>query len=177
MNRRCLPEPPGVVVGSTPVLWGGGLASSSVSLCSGVSSVRRFGFISACCSGTPVACSAGISVVCCLGNPLACCSGTSSLPLDCSSTCVLREGACVLGEGATGASSSSDHSITMIFRVRVVWSPSSEMPPSLRGAVAAVFLFFWAGSSTAALLTLGEDSPSDQHPHLRTPKKRRRNFL
>ena len=146
MNRPCLPEPLGAAGWSTPVLGGGGLLSSKVSLCSacssGVSSARRSEFISVYCSGMPVACSAGISVVCCLG--------TSSFPLGCSSTRVLREGVCTLGGGATRFSLSSDHSITTDLRVRVVWSPPSKMPPGLRGAAAAVLLFFWDVSSVAA---------------------------
>ena len=84
-----------MAVGSTPVLSGGGLSSSTVGLCStccsGVSSTRDTGFTSACCSGTPIACSARIFV--------ACYSGTSSLPLGGSSTRVLREAICTLGGG------------------------------------------------------------------------------
>ena len=57
----------------------------------------------------------------------------------------------MLGGGATGISSSSDYSNTVVLRVRVVWSPPSEMPPGLKGAAATVFLFFYAGSSAAAL--------------------------
>ena len=53
--------------------------------------------------------------------------------------------------GATRISSSSDHSNTVVLRVRVVWSPPSEMPPGLRGAAVAVFLFFWASLSAAVL--------------------------
>ena len=147
MNRRCLPEPPGVAVGSTPMLWGGGLASSTVGLRSayrsGVSSARRSRFTSPCCSGTPVACPVGISA--------AWCPGTSTLSLDCSSMRVLRGGVCMFGGGATGFSSSSDHSSTAALRVRVVWSPPSERPPGLGGTATVVFLFFWAGSSTAPL--------------------------
>ena len=108
-NRRGLFEPPGAAVGSTPVLSGGGLSSSTIGLCSaccsGVSSTRNTGFTFACCSGTPVACFVGIFV--------ACCSGTSSLPLGCSSTHVLCEVVCTLGGGGTVSSSSSDHSITV----------------------------------------------------------------
>ena len=186
MNRRCLPKPPGVVVGSTPLSWGERLASSTVGLCSAycsrVFSIHRSGFTSACCSGTPVACSAGISIACCSGNPFAYCSGTSSLPLDCSSTRVLCEGICTLGGGATGSSSSSDHSITVAFHVRVVWSPPSEMLPGLWGAAVAVLLFFWAGSSAAVRFPrdfsyTGGDSPCDQHPCLWTPMRYRWNFL
>jgi len=126
-------------MGSTPVLWGGGLVSSTVGLlsacCSGASSARHSGSAGGCCSGTPIPCPVGISA--------ACCPGTSTLSLDCSSTRVLRGGVCMFGGGATGFSSSSDHSSTVALRVRVVWSPPSERPP--------VFLFFWAGSSAAAL--------------------------
>ena len=57
----------------------------------------------------------------------------------------------MLGGGNTGTSSSSDHLITAVLRVRVVWSPPSEMLPGLCGATVAVFLFFWAGSSVAGL--------------------------
>ena len=138
LNRRCPLEPLGTAVGSIPMLGGGGLVSSKVSLCSaccsGVSSARRSRFISVRYSGTPVARSAGISIVCC--------SGTSSSSLGCSSICVMREGVCMLGGGATRFSSSSDHSITAALQVRVVWSPPSEMPPGLRGAVVVVLLFF-----------------------------------
>ena len=90
-------------------------------------------------------------IACCVGTLLARCSGTSSPPFNCSSTRMLHGGASVLGGAATEFSSSSDHSNTAVLRVRVVWSPPSEMPPSLRGAAAVVFLFFWAGSSAAAL--------------------------
>ena len=124
--------------GSAPVLRCGGLLSSKVSLCSaccsGVSFACCFGFIFVYCSGMPVARSAGISVVCC--------SEISSFPLDCSSTCVIRECVCTLEGGTTGFSSSSDHSITVALRVRVVWSPPSEMLPGLRGEAVAFLLFF-----------------------------------
>jgi len=131
LNQRFALEPLGAIVGSTPVLWGGGPASSTVGLCS----ARRSRTSSACYSGAP----------------LACCSGTSSPLFACSSTHVLRRGVSVLDGGATGISLSSDHSNTMVLHVRVVWSPPSEMPPSLRGAAAAVFLLFWVGSSIVAL--------------------------
>ena len=39
----------------------------------------------------------------------ACSSGTPSPPFDCTSTRMLRDGSLVLGGGATGAPSSSDH--------------------------------------------------------------------
>ena len=52
---------------------------------------------------------------------------------------------------ATRISSSSDQSNTIVLRVRVVWSPPSEMPPGLRGAAVVVFPFFRASSSAAAL--------------------------
>ena len=178
MNRRCPLEPLGTAVGSIPMLGGGGLVSSKVSLCSAccsrVSSARRSGFISVYCLRAPVACSVGISVVYC--------SRTSSFLLDFSSTRVLCEGVYTLGGGATGSSSSSDHSITVALRVRVVWSPPSEMPPGFWGAVAAVFLFFWASSSAAACFPrdfsdIGGDSPCDLHPCLWSLMRCRRNFL
>ena len=146
LNRRCLPKPPDAAVGSTPVAWGGGLISYTVGLwsacCSRASSARRSGLASACCSGTLVSCCVGISLACCSGTSLVYGSGTSSPPLGWSRTCMLRGDSSVLGGGAAGASSSSDHSSTTLLRVRVVWSPPSEMPPSLRGAAAAIFLFF-----------------------------------
>ena len=80
-----------------------------------------------------------------------CYLGTPSPPFDCSSACVLRGGASVLGGGATETSSSSDHSDIAALRVRVVWSSPSEMLPGLRGTTPAVFLFFQASSSVAAL--------------------------
>ena len=57
----------------------------------------------------------------------------------------------MLGGGATGAPSSSDHSDIAALCVRVVRSLTSEMPPGLRGVAPVVFLFFQAGSSAAAL--------------------------
>ena len=57
----------------------------------------------------------------------------------------------MLGRGATGALSSSDHSDIAALCIRVVWSPPSEMPPALWGAAPIVFLFFWASSSATAL--------------------------
>ena len=146
LNRRCLPEPPDAVVGSTPVPWGGGLVSSTVGLCSaccsGASFARRSRFAFACCSGTPVSCYVGISLTCCSGTSLVCGLGTSSPPLGWSRARVLCGGSSVLDGGDTGASSLSDHSITTVLRVRVVWSPSSEMPTGLRGTTVTVFLFF-----------------------------------
>ena len=93
----------------------------------------------------------GAPVACCVGTPLARWSGTSLPLFDCSSTCMLRGGASVLGGGATGTLSSSDHSDTMALHVRVVWSPPSEMPPGLTGVALAVFLCFWASSSTTVI--------------------------
>ena len=155
LKCRCLPEPPDAAVGSTPVPWGGGLISSIVGLCSacrsGASSIRCSGFASACCSGTPVSCCAGISFVCCSRTSLVYGSGTSSPPLGWSHARVLCGGSSVLGGGADGASSSSNHSSTTLLRVRVVWSPPSEMLPGLRGVAVVVFLFFCAGSSAAGL--------------------------
>ena len=121
--------------------------------------VSTVGLSSARHSGAPLACYLGTSSACRSGAPLACCSrtfiarcwGISSPPIDCSSAHVLRGGAFVLGGGATGTSLSSDHSNTAVLHGRVVWSPPSEMPPGLRGAAPAVFLFFQAGSSVAAL--------------------------
>ena len=86
-----------------------------------------------------------------IGVSSACCSGTPSHPFDCTSTRVLRGGASVLGGGATGAPSSSDHSDIAALYVRVVWSPLSEMPPGLRRATPIVFLFLRTGSFVAAL--------------------------
>ena len=57
----------------------------------------------------------------------------------------------MLGGGATRTSSSSDHSNIAVLRIRVVWSLPSEMLPGLRGAAPAVFLFFQASLSAAAL--------------------------
>jgi hypothetical protein len=155
-------------VGSTPVLSGGGLSSSTVSLCSvccfGVSSTRNTGFTSAYCSGTPVACSTGIFV--------AYCSGTSLLPLGCSSTRVLCEAVCTLGGGGTISSSSSDHSITAALRERVVWSPPSDIPPSLRGAAARLSLPVSPGISP-----ITGDAACDQHLNLWILMRYRRNFL
>ena len=163
LNRRCLPEPPAMALGSTPVSWGEGPAVSAI----GLSSVHRSGAPLACCSGTssacrstaPVAYCSGTSSACHSGAPLACCSGTSiarcwgtsSPPINCSSTRVLRGGTFVLSGGATRTSSSSYHSNIAVLHVRVVWSPPSEMPPGLRGAAPTVFLFFRVSSSTAAL--------------------------
>ena len=156
MNRRCLPEPPGVAMGSTLMLCGGTLGSSSVNLCcacgpgsasvgcSGTAVVRSEGTSILRCAGISSTCCLGTPVACCVGTTLAHCSGTSSPLFDCTS-------ALVLGGGVTGISSSSDHSNTTVLCIRVVWSPPSEMPPSLRGAAATVFLFFRAGSSSAAL--------------------------
>ena len=127
--------------------WGGGPAVSTVDL----SSARRSEAPLACFLGTSSAYRSGAPLTYCLGTPIACCWGTSSPPIDCSSMRMLRGGAFVLGGGATRTSSSSDHSNTVFLRVRVVWSLPSEMPPGLRGAAPAVFLFFWAGSSAAAL--------------------------
>ena len=126
-------------MGSTSMLWGGGPVSSTVGLCS------------TCRSRTSSACCLGASIAYYVGTPLAHCSESFSPFFACSSMRVLRGGASVLGGGATKVLSSSDHSSTVVLRCRVVWSPPSEMPPSLRGAAAAVFLFFWAGSSAAAL--------------------------
>ena len=52
----------------------------------------------------------GLSSACCCSGTFAYGSGTSSPPYDCTSARVLRGGASVLGGGATGAMSSSDHS-------------------------------------------------------------------
>ena len=79
------------------------------------------------------------------------CSGTPSPPFDCTSMRVLRNDALVLEGGATGASSSFDHSDIAAFYIRVVRSPPSEMWLGLRGATSAVLLFFRAGSSFAAI--------------------------
>ena len=80
LNRRCLPEPPGAAMGSTLVLCGGILSSSSVDLgsacCSGALSACCSRSASAYCSGTSVARPAGISVICCVEIPSAHCSGT-----------------------------------------------------------------------------------------------------
>ena len=106
-----------------------------------------------------------IPLACCLGTPFACYSGTPSPPFDRSSTCVLHGGALVLEGGATGAPSSSDHSDIAALYVRVVWSPPSEMPPSLRGAAPTVFLFFRTGSSAAALFPRAfSDTRGTLHP-------------
>ena len=71
LNRRCLPEPPGAAVESTPKLYGGGLGSPLVdiySACrSGAISAYCSGFASICCSGTSVARSVGTLVVFCAG--------------------------------------------------------------------------------------------------------------
>ena len=86
-----------------------------------------------------------------VGLSSACFSGTPSPPFDCTSVRVLSGGASVLGAGATGAPSSSDHSDITTLYVRVVWSPPSEMLPSLRGTAPIIFLLFQASSSAAAL--------------------------
>ena len=96
--------------------------------------VSTVGLSSACRSRTLLACYSE--------TPFVCCSRTPSPSFDCSSERVLCGGASVLGEGATGAPSSSDHSDIAALRVQVVWSPPSEMPPGLLGATATVFLFF-----------------------------------
>ena len=154
LNRRCLPEPPGVAVESTPKLCEGGLSSSLVDVCSArrsrAVSACCSGFASVCCSGTSVARSigtpvdfcAGVSLTCCSGISLVSGSGISSPTLDRSHVRVLRGGSLMFGGGNTGTSSSSDHSITVVHRVRVVWSPPSEMLPGMWGVVVAVFLFF-----------------------------------
>jgi len=77
-----------------------------------------------------------------VGLSSACHSGTPFPPFDYTSVRVLCGGASVLGGGATGAPSSSDHSDITALCFRVVRSPPSEMPPSLRGATPAVLLFF-----------------------------------
>ena len=84
----------------------------------------------------------GTPLACWLGTPFAHCSGTVSPSFDCSSVCVLHEDTSVLDGGATGTSSSSDHSDIAVLCVRVVWLPPSEMPPSLWGIAPAIFLFF-----------------------------------
>ena len=99
------------------------------------------------------------------------CSGTPSPPSGCTSARVLRDDALVLRGGATGASSLSDHLDIAMLCIRVVRSSPNEMPPSLRGATSAVFLFFQAGLAFAALFPKLSpiprgDSPSDQHLHL-----------
>ena len=143
-----------MALGSTRMPWAEGLAAPAV----GLSSAYR--------SRTPFAC--------CSGTPFTCCLGTYSPPFDCTSVHVLCGGASVLRGGATRAPSSSDHSDITTLCVRVVWSPPSEMPPDLRGATPAVFLFLRAGSSVTALFpwtfsnTGGGDSPSDQRLCLRT---------
>ena len=78
----------------------------------------------------------------CSRTPVTCCLGTPSPSFDCSSKRVLHGGASVLGEGATGAPSSSEHSNITTLHVRVVWSPPIETLPSLRGSAPTVFLFF-----------------------------------
>ena len=102
-------------------------------------------------SETPIACYSGTPVARCSETPFACCSWTPSPPFGCSSVRELHGGALVLGGGATGAPSSSDHSDIAALCVRVVLSPPSEMLPGLRGTTPAIFLFFWAGSSAATL--------------------------
>ena len=107
------------------------------------------------------------------GTPFACCSGTPSSPFNYTSVRVLCGGALVLGGGATGAPSSSNHSDIAALYVRVVWSLSSEMLPGLWGATPAIFLFLWASSSVATLFprTFSDtwrDSPFDQHLRLWT---------
>ena len=88
-----------MALGSTPVPYDGGLVDSAI----------------------------GLSSACRSETPLACCSGTPSPPFDRSSVRVLHGGALVLGGGATGAPSSSDHSDIVALHVRVVSSPLSEM--------------------------------------------------
>ena len=72
----------------------------------------------------------------------------------CSSVRGLRGGLFMLEGGFMRISSSSDQSNTAVLRVRLVWSSSREIPPGLRGAVVAIFLFFWAGSSSTSLFPL-----------------------
>ena len=91
----------------------------------GLSSACRSEASLACCLGTPSACRSRTPLAYCSGTPFACCSGapiaycwgTSSPVLNCCSMRVLREGAFVLGGGATGTSSSLDHSNTAVLRV------------------------------------------------------------
>ena len=85
-----------------------------------------------------------------VGVFFACCSRTPSPPFDCTSVRVLHDDTLVLGGGATGASSSSDHSNIAALCVRAVRPPPNEMPTGLRGATFTVLLFFWAGSSFVA---------------------------
>ena len=92
LNRRCLSEAPGMALGSTRVPWAEGLIAHTI----GLSSAYRS------------------------GTPLACCSGTASSPFAYTSMRVLRGGASVLGGGATGAPSLSDHSDIAALYVRVV---------------------------------------------------------
>ena len=130
LNPRCLFEPPSAALGSIPMPWGGGLAVFAI----GLSSTRRF--------GTPLACCSGTFFACCIGTPIAYCSGTTSPPFNCFSMCVLCGGALVLGGGATDTSSSFDHSDITALCFRVVRSLPIKMPPGLRGATPAIFLFF-----------------------------------
>ena len=127
-------------------------------------------------SGTPLACCAGTPFTCCLGTLFAICSGTPFPPFDRSSKRMMRGGASVLGGGATGAPSSSDHSDIATLYVRVVRSPPSEISLGLWGVAPSIFLFFQASSSIAALFpglspTPGEDSPSNQRLRLQTPMR------
>jgi len=141
-------------MGSTPVLWGGGLVSSTVGLlsacCSGASSACRSGSVDGCSLGTPVACPVGISATCC--------PGTSMLSLDCSSMRVLRGGVCMFGGGATGFSSSSDHSSTVALRVE--WSShhqSRGRPFSFSSGLAQLLLPFFLGFSPSPRANFASD--------------------
>ena len=78
-----------MALGSIPMPWGAGLTLSAI----GLSFAHR--------SRTPLAYSSGTPVAYCLGTP--------SPPSDCPSACMLHGGALVLGGGATGTLSSSDH--------------------------------------------------------------------
>ena len=121
LNRRYLPEPPGMALGLIPASWGGGLAVSAV----GLSSAYRSGTPLAYCSGTPftrrsrtpLACFSRTPFTCCSGTIIACCWGTPSFSFYCSSMRVLRGGAFVLDGGATRTSSSSDHSDIVVLHV------------------------------------------------------------
>ena len=115
----------------------------------------------------------GLSSACRSKTPFACCSGTPSPPFDRSSMRVLRGGTLVLGVGATGALSSSDHSD--IAHSTSKWSDHrqarcrptyGERHPPSSSSSGPVHLPL--PSSPGLSPTPGEDSPSDQHSCLET---------
>ena len=83
----------------------------------------------------------------------------SALPFDHTSMCVPLDDVLVLGGGATGALSSSDHSDIAALCIRAVRLPPNEMSAGSWGATSTVLLFFWAGSFSAKLSSIPGGTP------------------